>query len=58
MKKKLGKNIRCVSTKIKRIVENLDSIKKLDNISGTNGFIIVYIYKNDDKEVFQKDIEK
>ena len=58
MKQKIGKNIRCVSTKIKRVVENLDSIKKLDNISGTNGFIIVYIFKNNDKEVFQKDIER
>ncbi len=58
MRRKIGKNIRCVSTKIKRVVENLDSIKKLDNISGTNGFIIVYIFKNNDKEVYQKDIEK
>lgn len=53
----VSKKINCTSTKIKRIIENLDSIKKLDNISGTNGFIIVYIYKSN-KDVYQKDIEK
>lgn len=57
MDRKLGKKIRCTSTKIARVVDNLDSIKKLENISGTNGFIIVYIYKSKE-DVFQKDIEK
>ena len=57
MDRKLGKKIRCTSTKIARVVDNLDSIKKLENVSGTNGFIIVYIYKSKE-DVFQKDIEK
>lgn len=57
MERKTAKRINCASTKIKRIIENLDSIKKLENISGTNGFIIVYIYKSK-TDVYQKDIEK
>lgn len=58
MEQKIGKKIRCVSTKIKRVIDNLESIKKLENLSGTNGFIIVYIYRNKDKDIYQKDIEK
>ncbi len=58
MEQKIGKRIRCVSTKIKRVIGNLESIKKLENLSGTNGFIIVYIYRNNDKDIFQKDIER
>lgn len=57
MERKISKRINCTSTKIKRIIENFDSIKKLENISGTNGFIIVYIYKSKE-DVYQKDIEK
>lgn len=57
MDRKIGKRIRCTSTKIKRVIENLDSIRKLDNISGTNGFIIVFIYKSKE-DIYQKDIEK
>ncbi len=57
MHRKIGKEIRCTATRVKRIVDNLDSIKKLDNVSGTNGFIIVYIYKSEN-DVYQKDIEK
>ena len=57
MDRKIGKRIRCTSTKIKRVIENLDSIKRLDNISGTNGFIIVFIYKSKE-DIYQKDIEK
>ena len=57
MDKKIGKKIRCTSTKIKRVIDNLDSIRKLENLSGTNGFIIVYIYKSKE-DVFQKDIER
>ncbi|MBQ9900060.1 MAG: MarR family transcriptional regulator [Acholeplasmatales bacterium] len=57
MAKKIGKRIKCVSTKIKRVIDNLESIKRLENLSGTNCFIIVYIY-NSKTDVYQKDIEK
>lgn len=52
----ISKRINCLSTKIKREITNLPSIANIDNISGVNSFIIVYIYKN--KDVYQKDIER
>lgn len=57
MKEDIGKRINCLSTKIKREISNLDSISKLDNVSGVNSFIMLYIYKNNDKNIYQKDIE-
>ena len=57
MEKILSKSINCTSTKIKREICNLSSISCLDNVSGVNSFIIVYIYKNIDKNIYQKDIE-
>ncbi len=54
---KIGKRINCTSTKIKRVVDNLDSLKQIENISGTNGFILVYIDKSKN-DVYQKDIER
>ena len=57
MEKRIGKRIKCVSTKIKREIDNLDSIKSLENASGTNGFILAYI-NNSKTDVYQKDIER
>ncbi|MBR6071742.1 MAG: MarR family transcriptional regulator [Acholeplasmatales bacterium] len=57
MREDIGKRINCLSTKIKREISNLDSISKLDNVSGANSFIMLYIYKNSDKNIYQKDIE-
>ena len=52
----LTKRINCLSTKIKREITNLSSISCVDDLSGVNSFIIVFIYKNND--VYQKDIER
>lgn len=57
MDKKIGKRLKCVSTKIKREIDNLDSVKNIENASGTNGFILAYIYKSK-TDVYQKDIER
>ena len=54
----VGKRINCLSTKIKREINNLQSISSIDDISGANSFIIVYIYKNNGKNIYQKDIER
>ena len=55
--RKIGKEFNCISTKIRRAIGNLPSISKLNNISGSNAFIIVYLYKNKN-DVYQKDIER
>ena len=55
--RKIGKEFNCISIKIRRAIGNLPAISKLNNLSGSNAFIIVYLYKNKN-EVYQKDIEK
>ncbi len=49
--------IRCLANKIRRKIENMEAIIKLDELSGTNGFIIGFIERTKGP-VFQKDLEK
>ena len=55
---RIGEDINCLSLKIRRAIGNLPAVSKLNNISGSNVFIIVYIYKNKDHDIYQRDIEK
>lgn len=48
----------CVSNLIKRSIESSRVKQKMDNVTGTNGRIIVFLYHNRDRDVFQKDIEE
>lgn len=59
MRNRIGGKINRISAKIKRKCSNIESIKKLDEVSGTNGRIVGYINRcNDDGiDVFQKNIE-
>lgn len=57
MKFRLLGAIRCLNTRLKRKVVNIPEIMELDDLSGTNGFIIGYIYKSE-KPVYQKDLER
>ncbi|MGM9969355.1 MAG: MarR family winged helix-turn-helix transcriptional regulator [Anaeroplasma sp.] len=52
----IGPKINRISNIIKRRISNQESINKLDKVSGTNGFILVEIYKSNNP-VYQKDIE-
>ena len=54
----ISKRINCLSTKIKREICNLSSISSVEDLSGVNSFIIVFIYLNKDRDIYQKDIEK
>lgn len=56
MKTRVGKEICCVATKIKRYIGNIAVENELDEFSSTNGYIIGYIAKSD-KPVYQKDLE-
>ena len=58
MENRIGKDIKCLSNQIKRQVINLESIKKLDKISGANSYILSYIYNRGDIPTYQKDLEK
>jgi DNA-binding MarR family transcriptional regulator len=60
MNTRISGKIKMLSNLIKRNTSNLESIKELEEISETNGFIIGYIYKNNllGINIYQKDIEK
>ena len=53
----VGRMILRLNSKIRREFMKMPSIKKLDNISSTNGFIIVYIYEHGGS-VCQREIEE
>lgn len=48
----------CVSNLIRRKIESSKVKQKMDNVTGANGRIIIYLYHNRDRDIFQKDIEK
>lgn len=52
----IGGLIKIISNKLRRNAEGLKSIKELNELSGTNGYIIGFIGRSD-KPIYQKDIE-
>lgn len=54
----VGKELHSVGNMIKRQVDNLGSIRYADQLTGTNGWIIAYLYHHQDQDIFQKDIEE
>lgn len=57
MEKHIGSEIRCLANKIRREIEGLAAIQKLDELSSTNGYIIVYISQSN-PPVYQRDLER
>lgn len=57
MPKDLGKELRSLSNLIRRYMEQRPLRKKIDSITGTNGWIIGYIADHNDRDIFQKDLE-
>lgn len=58
MEKKVHNELRSLSHHIYRFIENLPNKRNVESMTGTNGCIIGYLAENDDRDVFQKDIEK
>lgn len=58
MSEEIAKKIVCVANKLKRQFHNLDTIRQCNDLNGSNGRIIAYLYDNIDVDVYQKDIEK
>lgn len=56
--KHVGFEIRTISNLLKRNVDNFISKRHDENVTGIHGWVIGYIYKNKDKEIFQRDIEE
>ncbi|MDD3141313.1 MAG: MarR family transcriptional regulator [Lachnospiraceae bacterium] len=47
-----------ISNLIKRQLDNSASIQYLDSLTGTNGWIIGFLAENDNKDIFQRDLEE
>lgn len=50
--------MRSLSHRIHRFFQNSPNKKTVDTITGTNGWIIGYLADRQDRDVFQKDIER
>lgn len=57
MQKYVGKEIKCLNIKIKHYIDNLNSNNDF-NLSKIQLYILSFLLRNQDKEIFQKDIEK
>lgn len=55
---RIGKELRSLNNVIKRYVKNMTNYQYAKNISGANGWIITYLAENQNREIFQKDLEK
>ena len=53
----IGGRIRCLANRIRRKTENIEVIMRLQELSGTNGFIIGYLHRAK-TPVYQKDLEQ
>lgn len=55
--KRLGFEIYLLHNLIKRNVENLEYIRRIEKMTGTNSRIISYLAHHQEKDIFQKDIQ-
>lgn len=55
--RKIGKELRSLNNLIRRYLENHAHKKTVDNITGTNGWIIGYLSDRAGHDVFQRDLE-
>ncbi len=46
-----------ISNLIRREIDNSANKQYLDSLTGTNGWVIGYLIRNEDKDVFQRDLE-
>lgn len=54
----IGREVRTLSNAIRRWVDNSPIKRKVDDVTGTNGWIIGYLYDRLGTDVYQRDIEK
>lgn len=56
-KKYVGMEIRALDNLIKRFIDNSINKERLVQVTGSNGWIIGYLWDNKEKDLFQKDLE-
>lgn len=57
-RKPIGFEIRILSNLMKRHIDNTILKKYGDTITGIHGRVLGYLYRNRDKDIFQKDLEE
>lgn len=57
-RKNIGVELRSLNNKIGRTIENYLHKKSVEQITGTNGWIIAYLAERGSVDVYQKDLEK
>ena len=57
-KKRIGRRLRILNNLVRRRIDNSCTKKKIDDMTGTNGWIIGYIDRNGDRPVYQRDLER
>ncbi len=58
MERYIGHEIRKTDNMMKREFLNSDLKQEIDNITNSNGWIIEFLAENQDKDIFQRDLEK
>jgi DNA-binding MarR family transcriptional regulator len=57
-KRLISLELRSLNNLIRRYIENSETKKKIESVTGTNGWIIGYLAENEDKDIYQKDLEE
>ena len=50
--------LRAIGRLMRRSIDQSESKRYWDSVTGTHGYIVCYLKENSDRDVFQKDIEK
>lgn len=58
MKIRIARELHTLSNQIMRYFDNSPIKKSVDKVTGTNGWIIGYLAENNDREIYQRDLEK
>ena len=53
-----GRRLKSLNNLIRRYFDNNRDRKNIDRVTVTNGWILRYLSENQDKDIFQKDLEK
>lgn len=56
--KSVGMELRCLSRQIKRFMQSNTNKSTVEEMTGTNSWIIGYVGEHRDRDVFQRDLEK
>lgn len=56
-RKTIGHEIKVLSNLIKRNLTSTAAFHSINDLTGTHGWVIKYLYQNQGKEIFQKDLE-